>query len=182
MFRTLLCMLHAHGHARMLRPTMPAVCVQYAGHVCTHVPAFLMRHACHPACMTSGRPTHRSLTSRDPFPAAQPSLTTLTILYPKTDIGLGRQDRRLWEHLLRGCNSMCSSYAPGHQASKRPSETFLVCCSLTSTLLSPRHTGSPFSRAIQGGLCLPWPAGDWCFRVELHRVTPLLDSSGSPTM
>ena len=30
---------------------------------------------------------------------------------------------------------------------------------------SSRLCGSPFSREIQGGLCLPWLDGDWCFRV-----------------
>jgi hypothetical protein len=37
---TLLCMPHAHGKARMLRPRMPAVCVQHAGHACTHTLVF----------------------------------------------------------------------------------------------------------------------------------------------
>ena len=36
MFRTLLCMPHAHGKVRLLRPRMPAVCVQHTGHACTH--------------------------------------------------------------------------------------------------------------------------------------------------
>ena len=41
----------------------------------------------------------------------------------------------------RGPHSTCSSYASGPQASRRLSENFLACCSITSTLLSSRpHT------------------------------------------
>ena len=38
----------------------------------------------------------------------------------------------------QGPHSTCSSYASGPQASRRLSENFLACCSITSTLLSSR--------------------------------------------
>jgi hypothetical protein len=48
---------------------------------------------------------------------------------------------------------------------------------------SSRLCGSPFSREIQGGLCLPWLDGDWCFRVAPRNAfTRALMRAFGPTL